>query len=399
MHWYVVRLTYYLTSYNCVNITSDIAGEMIPTGTAERVKGAMKLQEMTAVMCHGPRDYRVERAAMPKAGPHEIVIRIGACGICASDCKCWQGASMFWEGPDGPYVKTPVIPGHEFFGYVHELGEGAGEHFGVALGDKVIAEQILPCNRCRYCTSGSYWMCERHYIYGFQKGFTDGGMAQFMRLASTARVHKIPQDLPLEACAIIEPLACAIHTVNRGTIELADTVVIAGAGPLGLLMTQVARLKTPKKLVVVDPLLARRDLALRYGADVAIDPREGDAVQQVMGLTDGYGCDVYIETTGAPVGVRQGLQMIRKLGRFVEFSVFGEETTVDWSIIGDRKELDVRGAHLGPYCYPIAIDLLSRGLVTSDGIVTHRYALEQWDEALAMALSPDSVKVILIPSD
>jgi hypothetical protein len=118
----------------------------------------------------------------------------------------------------------------------------------------------------------------------------------------------------------------------------------------------------------------------------------------VKGLTGGYGCDVYIETTGAPVGVNQGLDMIRKLGRFVEFSVFGKDASVDWSIIGDRKELDVRGAHLGPYCYPIAIDLLSRGLVTSKGIVTHDYTLEAWDEAIVMANSLDSIKVLLKPS-
>ncbi len=90
-------------------------------------------------------------------------------------------------------------------------------------------------------------------------------------------------------------------------------------------------------------------------------------------------------------------KIIRKLGRFVEFSVFGSETTADWSIIGDRKELDIRGAHLGPYCYPIAIDLLSRGLVTSEGVVTHSYALEDWDEALKMAISLDSIKVLMRP--
>ncbi len=88
------------------------------------------------------------------------------------------------------------------------------------------------------------------------------------------------------------------------------------------------------------------------------------------------------EATGAPIGVTQGLQMIRKLGRFVEFSVFGHDTTADWSIIGDRKELDVRGSHLGPYCYPIAIDFLMRGKLTSKGIVTHCYNLNQSHEAL-----------------
>jgi L-iditol 2-dehydrogenase len=142
----------------------------------------------------------------------------------------------------------------------------------------------------------------------------------------------------------------------------------------------------------------RLALAKRYGADVTIDPQRDDALAIVRGLTGGYGCDVYIEATGSPGGVTQGLDLIRKLGRYVEFSVFGKDTSVDWSIIGDRKELDVRGAHLGPYCYPIAIDLLSRGLVTSDGIVTHDYPLERWDEAIAMADSLDSVKVLMKPA-
>lgn len=351
---------------------------------------------MTAIVCHGPEDYRVEDVGRPVAGQNELVVRIGACGICASDCKCWSGAAMFWGGKN-PYVKPPVIPGHEFFGYVDEIGPGAAEHFGVKPGDMVIAEQIVPCDRCRYCRSGSYWMCEVHNIFGFQREVADGGMSEYMKFPSTARVHKIPADMPLADAAVIEPLSCAIHTVQRGDIQLADVVVIAGAGPLGLLMTQVARLKTPRKLVVVDLMEDRLELARGFGADVTINPKTQDVDEVVRSLTDGYGCDVYIETTGHPSGVTQGLQIIRKLGRFVEFSVFGKETSADWSIIGDRKELDIRGAHLGPYCYPIAIDLLTRGLVTSKGIVTHQYDLADWDEALKLANSTDSIKVLLTP--
>jgi len=164
------------------------------------------------------------------------------------------------------------------------------------------------------------------------------------------------------------------------------------------LMTQVARLKTPKKLVVIDLVEERLAVAREYGADVTINPKTDDALTILQSLTENYGCDVYIETTGVPIGVNQGMDLIRKLGRSVEFSVFGAETTMDWSIIGDRKEFDVRGAHLGPYCYPIAIDLLARGLVTSKGIVTHGFSLEEWDEAISVANSLDSIKVLMKPS-
>ena len=353
------------------------------------------MPKMTAVVCHGPKDYRVEEIARPIAGPNELLVKVTACGICASDCKCWSGAKMFWG--ETPWVKAPVVPGHEFFGVVEELGAGAGEHFDVDVGDRVIAEQIVPCGRCRYCRSGQYWMCEVHNIFGFQREVADGGMADFMRFPPTARVHKIPHVMPQGDAVIIEPLACAIHTVRRAAIDLADVVVIAGAGPIGLMMVQVARLQTPKSLVVVDLSPERLELARRYGADVVINPRHEDVNAIIHGLTEGYGCDVYIEATGSPAGVVQGLAAIRRLGRFVEFSVFGSETTVDWSIIGDRKELDIRGAHLGPYAYPVAIDLLSRGLVTSEGIVTHTYPLSRWEEAIAMADSLDSVKVVLTP--
>ena len=295
-------------------------------------------------------------------------------------------------------MTAPVVPGHEFFGTVDELGEGAAEHFGVRVGARVIAEQILPCERCRYCRSGAYWMCEVHNIFGFQREVAEGGMSEYMRLPANARLHEIPPSLSLEDAAIIEPLSCAIHAVNRGDVQLDDVVVIAGAGPIGLMMVQVAHLKTPRKLIVIDPIAERLELARRYGADLVINPKTENAGDVVRQLTGGYGCDVYIETTGASIGVTQGMDMIRKLGRFVEFSVFGGETSLDWSIIGDRKELDVRGAHLGPYCYPVAIDLLARGKVTSRGIVTHDYAFDAWPEAIKVANSPDSIKVLMKPS-
>ena len=354
--------------------------------------------DMLAIVTHGPKDYRLERIKRPTPKANELLVKIVACGICASDGKCHSGAGMFWGGNGGePWVKVPVVPGHEFFAYVVEAGEGAEDHFGVKIGDRVIAEQIVPCGKCRFCKSGKYWMCEVHNIFGFQTGEAEGAMADYMIFPPTSLVHKIPESLSLEDASIIEPLACAIHTVNRGDIGLDDVVVIAGAGPLGLMMTQIARLKTPKKLIVVDPVESRLELARQYGADLTINPAKENVDAVVKGLTGGYGCDVYIEATGNPVGATQGLQIIRKLGRFVEFSVFGQETTADWSIIGDRKELDIRGAHLGPYCYPIAIDLLERGLATSKGIVTHQYSLDDWEAAFEKAHSTESIKVLLLP--
>ncbi len=350
---------------------------------------------MTAIINHGPKDYRLETIPTPVAGIGELLVKVDACGICASDVKCHSGAEMFWG--ENPWVKTPVVPGHEFFGTVVAMGIGAGEKFEVKIGDRVIAEQIIPCGKCRFCKSGDYWMCEPHDMYGFQSKIADGGMAEYMVFKPNSRVHKIPDALSLADAAIIEPFACSIHTVNRAEIGFNDVVVIAGAGPLGLGMIQAAKLKTPKVLIVIDALEDRLELSKMYGADIVINPLKEDAISIVKKLTDGYGCDIYIEATGAPIGVTQGLEMIRKLGRFVEFSVFGEKTTADWSIIGDRKELDIRGSHLGPNCYETVINLFERGLITSKGIVTNTYPLTEWESAFDVASSPESVKVLLTP--
>ncbi len=353
-------------------------------------------EKMKAVVSYGPEDYRIEEVDRPKARSGEIIIKVEACGICGSDIKAYHGSDMYWAG-ENPWLKAPVIPGHEFYGTVVELGEGAAEKFKVAIGDRVTADQIVPCDECYFCQHGQYWMCEVHNIYGFQKDVAEGAMADYMRLGSTSRVHKIPESLSFEECSIIEPMACAVHTVQRAGIEFEDVVVLAGAGTLGLSMVQLIKLKTPKKLIVLDINEKRLEKAKKFGADLCLNPKEIDVIQKVKNLTGGYGCDVYIEATGSPVGVTQGLEMIRKLGRFVEFSVFGSETTTDWSVIGDRKELDIRGSHLGPYTYPVAIDLFERGLVSAEGMISATYSIDQFHEALDTAQGTNVIKVLIKP--
>ncbi len=353
-------------------------------------------EKMKAVVAYKAGDYRVEEVDRPKAGYGEVVIKVEACGICGSDLKAYHGSASYWGGED-PWMKAPVTPGHEFFGTVVELGDGAAELHGIKIGDKVTTDQIKPCGKCRFCKSGKYWMCEVHNMYGFQKDIAEGGWAEYMKFGPTSTIYKIPESIGFEEASLIEPMACAVHAVQRATIEYEDVVVMAGAGTLGLSMVQLIKLKTPKKLIVLDINNKRLELAKNFGADVCINPAEEDAIKLVKDMTDGYGCDVYIEATGAPVGVTQGLEMIRKLGRFVQFSVFGKETTTDWSVIGDKKELDIRGSHLGPYTYPVVIDLLERGLLSAEGIITATYKVDDFIEALDKAQETDSIKILLKP--
>jgi erythritol/L-threitol dehydrogenase len=353
---------------------------------------------MQAVVCYGPEDYRLQEWKVPQPGPEEVVIRVKAAGICAGDTKCYHGAPLFWGDEHRPgYCQPPVIPGHEFVGEVVALGKGAGEKYHLQLGEMAISEQIVPCWECRFCRRGQYWMCQNGDVYGFRQ-HAFGAMAEYMLFPRNAINYKVPATIPVKYAAYIEPLACAIHAVQRGNIEFEDVVVVAGTGPLGLGMIAAARLKNPRLLVALDLNDQRLEIAKACGADLGLNPGKIDVINEVRRLTDGYGCDVYIEASGHPAAVEQGLHMIRKLGTFVEFSVMGQPVTVDWTIIGDTKELNIRGAHLGPYCYPIAIDMLQKGLLPMDRIVTHQLPLASFQAAFNLASAGEqAIKVVLIP--
>lgn len=354
-------------------------------------------ETMMAIRTHGPRDYRLEEIPAPRPGPLEVVIEVEACGICASDMKCWLGGPLFW-GVDGSggYVEGPCTAGHEYAGRVVALGDGAGEKHKVALGDRVVAEQIVPCGECRFCRSGDYWMCVRHHIFGF-KHQTNGGMAKYNLFPAQSLVHLVPETLSMGEAAYIEPAACAWHAVDRGEIRAGDTVVISGAGNIGLCMLQIAKKSRPGRLIALDAKPYRLDLALRLGADLAIDINADDAVQRVRELTEGYGCDVYIEASGAPASINQGLQMIRRLGTFVEFSVFNEPATINWTVIGDTKELNIHGSHLGPNCYPKTISAIADGSLDVKPLIADAYPLSRFDEAMAASLSGGVLKNLIIP--
>ena len=163
-------------------------------------------------------------------------------------------------------------------------------------------------------------------------------------------------------------------------------------------MLQIAKLKNPRELVAIDVKEKRLELAKKLGADLILNPQKEDVVAKIKDLTDGYGCDVYIQASGHPAGTIQGLKMIRKLGRYVEFSVYDKEVTVDWSIVGDRKELDIKGAHLSPHAYPSAIRFLNDGRVVADEIITHRLPLESFMEGFRLVeKGEESIKVVLTP--
>ena len=354
---------------------------------------------MQAVVVHGPEDYRLEERDVPKPGAGELLMRVEAVGICASDLKCFHGAPKFWGDENRPaWAQTGVSPGHEFVGVLVDGDEGGLAARGTALGDRVTCEQIVPCGECRYCRRGEYWMCGPHDMFGFRT--YDGAMAQYLLVPTKARVHRISKTLPAHHAAFAEPLSCALHAVERARITFDDVVVVAGCGPIGLGLVAGARAKNPRLLVALDLDDDKLELGRRCGADLVLNIGREDVVAAVKDLTEGYGADVYLEGTGHPSAVAQGLNLLRKLGTYVEYSVFGSDVSVDWSIISDDKELDVLGAHLGPHCWPAAIKMLEDGKLPIADICTHQLGLAEFQKGLDLVAdtSGASIKVSILPN-
>ncbi len=351
---------------------------------------------MKAVVAYGKGDYRYTDVPKPSPKGAQILLKVEACGVCAGDIKCFEGGFRFWGGMGNPaYCEPPFIPGHEFIGRVCEVGESySGE---LRVGDRVASEQIIPCGKCRYCREGKYWLCDPHRVYGF-KGDYNGGFAEYVILPENARNYKIPDDMPLERAALIEPYACSMHAVDRAKITGDDVVVIAGAGTLGLgMIASAARLK-PKALISIEPVESLREKALSFGATRAMGAWTEERLEPYISeISDGCGCDVYIEASGHVSAISQGLQLIKKGGRFIEFSVFSAPASIDWSIIGDAKELDLFGVSLSPNCFERSISGLYSGELPSDGVVSHMLPLNRFAEAFELAKKRQSIKAVLIP--
>lgn len=350
---------------------------------------------MHALVAHGPRDYRYQEVPVPAVGRGEILLKVLACGVCAGDVKSFHGGIRIWgTSAADRYIDAPVVGGHEFCGEVVELGEGVT---GFELGDRVVSEQIVPCGECRFCGEGAYWMCVRSAVYGF-KHVCEGGFAEYVKLPATAVNHKVPASLSIEQAALIEPIACGMHAVEQADIRHSDIVVIAGLGGIGLAMLSIAASAMPRLLVGVDVRDDRLARGREFGADLVLNPLECDLATELRELSEGLGCDVYIEASGNAASVGQGLTSLRNHGRYVQMGVFADTVTADWNVIGDGKELTIIGSHLSGRTYPAVIKGIESGRIRTEGLVTHRFPLEQWQQGFAVAeAEPNALKVLLVP--
>ncbi len=352
-------------------------------------------EKMKAVVTYTASDIRYEDYPVPQAGPGELVLKVKGTGICAGDIKCTHGGIRFWgTSPETAYVEGPCIQGHEFCGTVEEIGEGVT---GYEKGDLVVAEQILPCGECEFCRTGQYWMCTRSAVFGF-KQYANGGFAEYVKVPKGCKAHKLPKTFTVEQAALVEPIACGMHAVEQAGIRHDDVVVIAGMGPIGLSMANVANLAMPKCVIAIEVRPERAAMAKEFGADVVLNPLECDVAEEVKKLTGGLGCTVYIEASGNPKSVAQGFDCLANHGRFVQMGVMSALVETDFNTIGDGKELTIIGSHLSALVYPAVIRGIEKGLIRTDGLVTHTFPLSEFKKAYETAeKDPAALKVVLVP--
>jgi L-iditol 2-dehydrogenase len=244
---------------------------------------------------HGPFDLRIEEVEIPKLRPDQVLIKLKACGICGSDVECFEGKSA-----EGRYDIAPYTPGHEWAGQVVEIGSDVK---GIAVGNKVVGDCVLPCHNCANCKAGLMpSACLNMREVGFMPN-SPGGWGEYLVLEEEF-VHVIPDDWDYEMGAWVETFNVGYWGVwgNGCSPDASDDVAIIGGGPIGLTASMVCKTSNAH-VILIDPIASRRENALKYGADKVADPTSCNVAEEIKRLTQGRGASVVIECSGNDVGI------------------------------------------------------------------------------------------------
>ena len=340
---------------------------------------------MKAAVFYGIGDVRLQEVPIPDVGPGEVLVRIRAALTCGTDRK------MYLRGYH--LVKAPFILGHEFAGEVVEVGEGVD---GFEVGMRVVAANSAPCNQCFFCKIGRESLCDN---LTFKH---EGGFAEYTKVPAPIvrqNLLAVPDGVSFQEAALTEPLSCVVHGVEESGIRLGDTVVINGAGPIGLMYTCLARLKGAR-VIVTDLSEERLQIARRLGADEVVHASNGSTVETVRGLTrSARGVDVAVEAVGLPEVWEKTVAMTRKGGIVILFGgpPAGTSITIDTRLL-HYSELTLRGIfHHTPRYVRRALDLISYGKIPTDELITHEMPLANFSRVLEMLVNHQGVKIAVTP--
>jgi (R,R)-butanediol dehydrogenase/meso-butanediol dehydrogenase/diacetyl reductase len=328
---------------------------------------------MKAAVWHARNDIRVEDVPEPGApGPGEVIIKVGACGICGTDLEEYRAGPLFIPvGAPNPLTgrQAPLILGHEFAGEVVEVGKGVKEF---KVGDRLAPDVLIYCGECFWCQRHQVSLCDRLAALGLMG---DGGLAEYCRLPVNMAIP-VPNGLPDEHAAMAEPLSVAVRAVRRGRLAPGEMVAVFGAGAIGLFCLQVARAAGAGEVFVIEPLANRRALAMQLGASAAIDPAQGGIPETLRKLTRGVGPDLVLEASGGVAVTPVAIDSARKAGRTVLVGLPVAPTQYNFfHVVATEKEIIGSLSHIYDEDYATAVRWLGDGRVLAEPLISARVPL------------------------
>ncbi|KAK0653719.1 putative D-xylulose reductase A [Lasiodiplodia hormozganensis] len=340
------------------------------------------------VLRPGGEFYYEQRPVPTAVTGRDVLIRVVATGICGSDVHYWQ------HGRVGPYeVTQPIVLGHESSGIVVATGPEVGS--GLAVGDRVALEPGSSCNVCSYCRAGRYNLCASMRFAATPPH--DGTLATFYTLPEEC-CFRLPAALSFEEGALMEPLSVAVHCSKLAGLAPGLSVLVFGAGPIGLLVCAVARAFGAAAVAVADINEPRLAFAREYAGveTVLIQPGQTDLAAKVvaqMGLADGF--DVVIEATGVQSCIGEGVSALKRGGTFVQAGLGASQVHFPIGLVCD-KEVNFKGSfRYGPGDYALAIDLVRRGSVSVAELITHRYSFSEAEKAFQGVARREGIKTMI----
>lgn len=344
---------------------------------------------MKAVVKYGKGKGLVEIREIPepKIKQDEVLIEVKAVSVCGSDLHIYHDSHPYWP---------PVVLGHEFSGIIADVGI---EVKGWKMDDRIVSEtRTGSCGVCYTCQSGFPQVCEQKRAYGIG---INGAYTKYV--AGPARLlHRLPDNIPFEAGAVIEPIAiCVTSVLERAQLQAGESVLITGPGPIGLISVAIAKAAGVRMVGVTG---RNSDEGVRFGkarelgADFTINVDKDDPVKKVLEMTDGSGVDILIETSGGGKAIYQAFEMVRRLGRICAIGISGKEEVPIPYDRGIFKALRYDFCYSSSWtAWEKAIGLISKGLLPAEKLITHKLPLEQWEEAFHLLENLQAAKVILIP--
>lgn len=335
----------------------------------------------------GKKVLRTEEVPNPVVEAHDVLIRVRAAGICGSDLHGFLDSA-------GTSRREGLIMGHEAAGEVVAVGASVTR---VVVGDHVTIDPQVSCGHCVPCQHGWISICDNKRVTGSSlRGFEQGTMAELASIPEK-QVFIVPKSMSFPDAAMIEPLSNALHLVNRAGILLGDTVVIYGAGTLGLCILQGVVLAGAKRIIVSDTAPHRLEIARSLGAEVVLSPLVDDVHARVLELTDGLGADVVIESVGIDATYQDAIKVVRKRGKVMFFGAVQDTVTLPLLPIL-HKEISLIGCTGANDETQLAIDMVASGRIDVSALRTNEFPLEEAQQAFDLLSTPNTaVKVQVIP--